>query len=316
MSNKVKVKEHFSTEEIREFCERSDLLGWCAVAVTWGIIAFAFAIVALWPNPLTILLALALLGGRHLGLGVLMHECGHGTLFKTKKLNRLVGTWLCAAPVNYRLDDYMSNHLSHHSKAGSEEDPDLYRYQHYPVSKKSLKRKLLRDLSGQTTINFLKTSLNRNDVFGNDENGKTTFRVVQFLTRFYAPLTVNLLLFAALLAFGHPQLYLLWLAAYFSIYMVFSRIRNLAEHACVPDLFDPDPMMHTRTTKASWWERLTLAPNCVNYHLEHHLLPSVPKYRLAAFHYALSKKGLLKNADIETGYLPLMRRLVAVPKTV
>lgn len=312
----MKIKEHFSQEEIKEFSRRSDLLGWTAVAVTWGIIGFAFAIVAIWPNPLTILVALALLGGRHLGLGVLMHECGHGTLFRTKGLNRSVGSWLCAAPVNYRLDDYMSNHLSHHSKAGSEADPDLHRYQHYPVSKKSLQRKLFRDISGQTTINFLKSSLARNGVFGKDKNGKGAFNIRRFFSRFYQPLIVNGVLFAVLTLVGYPQLYLLWLAAYFSVYMVFSRIRNLAEHACVPDLFDPDPIMNTRTTQASWWERLTFAPNCVNYHLEHHLLPSVPKYRLAAFHGALSRKGLLKNADIETGYLPLMRRLVTEPNTV
>ncbi len=107
----MKIKEHFSSEEIQQFCRRSDLLGWAAVATNWGIIAFAFVLVARWPNPFTIVLAMILLGGRHLGLGVLMHECGHGTLFRSKKLNRFVGTWLCAAPVMYRLDDYMSNHL-------------------------------------------------------------------------------------------------------------------------------------------------------------------------------------------------------------
>jgi fatty acid desaturase len=116
--------------------------------------------------------------------------------------------------------------------------------------------------------------------------------------------------------FGFAELYLLWLAAYFSIYMVFSRIRNLAEHACVPDLLDPDPMLHTRTMVASWWERLTFAPNSVNYHLEHHLLPSVPNYRLASFHAALKDKGLLDNADIESGYLAFIRKLIIEPQSV
>ncbi|MAC71727.1 MAG: hypothetical protein CMP84_16195 [Gammaproteobacteria bacterium] len=63
--------------------------------------------------------------------------------------------------------------------------------------------------------------------------------------------------------------------------MLFSRIRNLAEHAAVPDLTDSDPLLNSRTTLASWWERLTFAPNSINYHLEHNLLPAVPKYRLA-----------------------------------
>lgn len=306
----MKIKEQFSAEEIQQFCRRSDLLAWIAVASTWGIIALAFVLVALWPNPLTIVLALILLGGRHLGLGVLMHECGHGTLFKTKRLNRFVGTWLCAAPVMYRLDDYMSNHLSHHSKAGTDADPDLYRYQHYPVELKSLRRKFLRDASGQTTVNFLKTSLNRNQVIVTNDTGKRKLDYGQLFSRFYAPIIMNLVLLLALGLAGHAELYLLWLAAYFSIYMVFSRVRNLAEHACVPDLFDPDPMQHTRTMVASWWERLTFAPNCVNYHLEHHLLPSVPKYRLASFHAALKDKGLLDGAEVDSGYLAFIRKLV------
>lgn len=311
----MKIKEHFSPEEIKSFCRRSDLHGWLAVAVNWGIIALCFLLVARWPNPLTIVLAIILLGGRHLGLGVLMHECGHGTLFRSKKLNTLVGTWLCAAPVMYRLDDYMSNHLSHHSKAGTAADPDLYRYQNYPVEVKSLQRKLLRDVSGQTSLNFLATSLKRNQVITTNEEGEKRFDCRQLLSRFRAPIIMNSLLLVLLTWFGFAELYLLWLAAYFSIYMVFSRIRNLAEHACVPNLLDPDPMLHTRTMIANWWERLTFAPNCVNYHLEHHLLPSVPKYRLASFHAALQEKGLLDNADIESGYIAFIKRLVIQPQS-
>ncbi len=305
----MKVKEHFSNEEIQSFSARSDVLAWLAIATTWAIIGFAFTVTALWPSPITVLLALILLGGRQLGLGVLMHECGHGTLFKSRSVNTVVGAWLCAAPIMYRLDEYISNHLNHHAKAGSEHDPDLYRYQHYPVSQKSLRRKLLRDLSGQTALNFLITSLKRNQVIKPDSIKGSRIDFGQLWHRLHAPILSNVVLFAVLTLFGVGYLYLLWVAAYFSFYMFFSRIRNLAEHACVPDLFDPDPMRHTRTTLASWWERLTFAPNSVNYHLEHHLLPSIPKYRLASFHQALKAKGLLDQADIESGYLALTRRL-------
>jgi fatty acid desaturase len=106
----------------------------------------------------------------------------------------------------------------------------------------------------------------------------------------------------------------LWLTAFFTFYMVFVRIRNLAEHAVVPELFDDDPLNNTRTTLARWWERLTVAPNSVNYHLEHHLVPSVPKYRLSEFHQVLKSKGLLENADIAAGYGKVIRKLIADPQ--
>lgn len=307
----MKVKDHFSSDEIQSLCKRSDAHAWFAVATNWAIIGFAFTLAGLWPNPITFLTALILLGGRQLGLGVLMHECGHGTLFKAKTMNRLVGTWLCAAPVMYRLDEYMTNHLSHHAKAGSAADPDLYRYQHYPVSATSLRRKLLRDISGQTALNFLRSSFRRNQITRSGDNGEAVFDWAQLWHRLQAPILANLFLLLGLWVLGVGYLYGLWVAAYFSFYMFFSRIRNLAEHACVPDIFDPDPLRHTRTTLASWWERLTFAPNCVNYHLEHHLLPSVPKYRLAQFHQALKHRGLLDQADIETGYVALTYRLIS-----
>jgi len=95
--------------------------------------------------------------------------------------------------------------------------------------------------------------------------------------------------------------------------VLFSRIRNLAKHAANPDLFSPYPLLHPRTTLARRWERMTFAPNCVNYRLEHHLLPSVPKYRLAAFHAALQMKGLLEGTDVTVAYPALMRKLVLEP---
>ena len=50
----------------------------------------------------------------------------------------------------------------------------------------------------------------------------------------------------------------------------------------MPDLYDPDPRMNTRTVDAPWWQKLLFAPNGVNYHMEHHFMASVPCYRLAA----------------------------------
>jgi len=307
----MKVKDSFSTEEIHALCARSDFHAWLAIITNWVIIGLAFALVAAWPNPLTIVISLVVLGGRHLGLGALMHECGHGTLFKSKPLNQWIGKWLCAGPMLYRLDDYMSNHLKHHAKAGSVEDPDLSRYQHYPVSSASLKRKLLRDICGRTTFNFLRTTLRNNHIISIDEQGRKHFSARRLFVRLHAGIVSNIILLTVLALLGAPELYLLWIAAYFSFYMVFSRIRNLAEHAVVPDLFDPDPRLHTRTVLARWWERFTFAPNHVNYHLEHHLLPSVPKYRLARFHEALKEKGLLENAEIMVGYPELIRKLVS-----
>ena len=82
-----------------------------------------------------------------------------------------------------------------------------------------------------------------------------------------------------LVAAGYWWLYpIMWLLPLATWYQLVSRIRNIAEHAVVPD--DDDPLRNTRTTYASPVERLLLAPYWVNYHLEHHLFMFVPCWRL------------------------------------
>jgi fatty acid desaturase len=309
----MRIHDYFSKAELQQFLARSDAQAWLAVLTSWALVALGFGLVALWPNPLTILLALIIIGGRQLGFGALMHECGHGSLFATKRLNSWVGQWLCAGPVMYRIDDYMARHLKHHRTVGTAEDPDLSRYRAYPVTQASLRRKLIRDVTGRTTMKFLRDLLQVN-AFVETEDGQRELSVARLFSRMRAPIISNLVLFLILAGLGQAPLYLLWVAAYFSTYMVFSRIRNLAEHAAVPDLTNTDPLLNTRTTLASWWERLTFAPNSVNYHLEHHLLPAVPKYRLAVFHRALRAKGLLEQADIAPGYRAILDCITTEPQ--
>ncbi len=58
----------------------------------------------------------------------------------------------------------------------------------------------------------------------------------------------------------------------------------------------------------SWWERLLLAPNRVNYHLEHHLLMTVPHYKLPRLHRMLDERGLLDGALVTRGYRAVLER--------
>jgi fatty acid desaturase len=92
--------------------------------------------------------------------------------------------------------------------------------------------------------------------------------------------------------------------------MLIIRIRQVAEHAAVPDLYDPDPRMNTRTVEAPWWQRIVFAPNAVNYHLEHHFMASVPCYRLAALRAHLKARGALEGVPVFTGYGQLLRHAV------
>jgi fatty acid desaturase len=93
--------------------------------------------------------------------------------------------------------------------------------------------------------------------------------------------------------------------AWLTTYSLAMRIRSIAEHGMVPD--PADDMRNTRTTTARWWERLLLAPNRVNFHLEHHLVMAMPHYSLPRLHRLLRERGALDGACVTRGYLDVLR---------
>jgi fatty acid desaturase len=285
-----------------------DRRAWLSIALDWGLVAASFALVARFPNPLTVVVAVVVIGGRQLGLAILMHDAAHRVLLKDRWWNDRVGNWLCAYPVYLDVHPYRNYHLKHHAKTWTAEDPDLALATPFPITTASLRRKIWRDLSGRTAWKRLKYTLKGDIGFTPglgikaDTPGFRSFRGM---------VVTNLVLLGILAALGHPLLYLLWVAAWFSTYSLVTRIRAIAEHAMISD--PSDELQHTRTTITRWWERLLLAPNNVNYHLEHHLMMTVPHYHLPRMHRLLRERGVLDGACVVTGYPAVLRVAASRP---
>jgi fatty acid desaturase len=146
----MRLTDYLTSEEIADFTRRSDLRGAWLVLCQWGLVIGIFALVAAWTNPVTLLVGIILLGGRQLGFGILQHECGHRILFRTQALNQFVGDWVVSPPGYSNMAAYMRGHLQHHRLAGTDQDPDLPNYRDYPITRERLRRKLKRDITGQT----------------------------------------------------------------------------------------------------------------------------------------------------------------------
>ena len=71
---RVDPKNVFTPAEWSLLTSRGSLRGMWLVAHAWGTIVAAIALVTLWPNPLTWLIAVMVVGARQLGLAILMHE--------------------------------------------------------------------------------------------------------------------------------------------------------------------------------------------------------------------------------------------------
>jgi fatty acid desaturase len=294
-------QEAISPAERRELLAINDWRAWVSIAVDWALVGASFALVALAPNPFTVLVAIAVIGGRQLGFAVMMHEAAHRVLLRDRRWNDWVGNWLCAYPIYLDVLPYRNYHLKHHAKTWTADDPDLPLATPFPVTRASLRRKIWRDLTGQTGWKRLKYTL-KGDLGMSPGLGQRSdnpgFR------SFRGMVVTNAILLGLLTLCGHPALYLLWIAAWFTTYSLVTRIRSIAEHAMVSD--PTDELGQTRTTIARAWERLLIAPNRVNYHLEHHLLMTVPHYHLPRLHRLLRERGLLDRACVTRGYASVL----------
>ncbi len=292
---RIDPKEVFSPEQWAGLAARSPWRGLACVAGAWGLILAAGSMFVLWPNLATLLLALMLIGARQLGLAILMHDAAHGALHPDQRVNDWVGEWLCAAPVGARLDAYRAYHLKHHRYTEQPEDPDLPLSAPFPITRKSLWRKIVRDLSGQT---FFKQRIAplltpRADAEMAVYRGPGHF----FLT--------NAMLFAALALAGYWWAYFaLWIVPMATWLPLVTRLRNIAEHAVVDT--KEDPFSHARTTLASPLERLFIAPYWVHYHGEHHVFMHVPCYNLERLHAMLMAKGYRPRMIIAPSYTSVL----------
>jgi len=301
-------QEAVSPEERRELLAISDARAWLSIVLDWALVGAAFALVAALPNLLTVLVAIAIIGGRQLGFAILMHEAAHRILLRDRRWNDWVGNWLCAYHVYLDVHPYRNYHLKHHAKTWTADDPDLPLVTPFPVTRASLRRKILRDLTGRTGWKRLKYTL-KGDLGMSPGIGQRTKN--PGWSSFRGMVVTNAVLLGLLTAFGHPALYLLWVAAWFTTNSLVTRIRSIAEHAMVPD--PADELRQTRTTVARWWERIFIAPNHVNYHLEHHLLMTIPHYRLPRLHRLLRERGVLASACLTRGYREVLRLAVVAP---
>jgi hypothetical protein len=288
----------FTDEQWGSLTRRSGWRGIFLVAHAWALIAAASALVAIWPNPVTWLIAVMVVGARQLGLAILMHEAAHGTLHPNTAVNAFLGEYLCAAPGRRRPRALPAlppetpplhaagrgsgprsvRAVPHHARQPAPEDharsdrPDFLQTAHRAAVPPRCRRQM-------------HSSANRPRP---------------------APLPGR---------FGGGLSDLLGLRG---LDLVFCRVGRGIRHLVPAGHAHPqhrrtrlhqpraDPYTVARTTKANWLERLLIAPYYVHYHAEHHLFIAVPCYRLPRLHQMLAQRGLTEHMNIARGYLAVL----------
>ena len=271
----------------------------------------------LW-TPWVVFPAIVVIGGLQHALFVLVHDSAHYRLFENRRLNDFSGRAL-AIPAGISMYSYRVIHRLHHNHLYTKLDPDMPLQGGYPRGRAYLLRKLAKDLAGLTALKTYAYFFGNPAI--NDEVGQAkrplddTAPELRRAARQDRWLVVAFHLGAPVAAFSAGvgwQYLVLWVVPLLTVIQAILRLRAVCEHGAVTDA--ESPLTAARTNLVPGWLRWWLFPHHVHYHIEHHLYPSIPHYRLPQAHAELQQRGWLEHAEVRA--LPdTLRIVVAEPQT-
>lgn len=212
-------------------------------------------------------------------LTIVMHDCGHGILFRSRSNNRWVGEFL-GAVTGIDFNQFRQRHLEHHENYGNAVDPQGFQYIGIgSMSRAAFAWHICKPLLGTNLRNvFGETYLHPRNMIGMIRSGRLLF---------VAPIQIGLL--ALITGFGsHYWAALIppMSAATFGLFL--SQIRGIAEHG----IGDTSKQLgFVRSHEPRLLDKLLLYDLNFNLHDEHHRQPQIPSCHLPALHESMSRTG-------------------------
>ena len=213
----------------------------------------------------------------------------------SKSVNDFVGRWVLSYHAWVPFELYRRGHLNHHRDEMGPAEPDTALYANYPIPRDSMRRKLIRDATGQSGLKILK-GLWRG--LRNPKARPVALRIVG----------AQVILIAIATAFGRPELWLLlWFAPWLTVWRVTNRLRAIAEHGGMTR--SKDRRQTTHHVRQGLLPRFFLVPYNVGWHLAHHVDMGVPCWNLPALHRELEASGWVTEPYTWPNYRSLWRAL-------
>ncbi len=312
---RVKARKGLSPEAVKRLSELSPLRSTLAIVESWGIVAACVAAALYFRHPLATVAAIVGIAGAQHGLAILVHQSAHYRMFRNRTLNDLVGK-VCGWPMGVSMVTYRIIHRIHHNHLYEAHDPDMPLMAGYPRGRAYLLKKLLKDLSGVTSIkNYLyffgrpmKSKDSPKTTFPIDDTSPELKEAAKRDRKMVLGVQAALLVLAVATGWWREYL-LLWVLPLVTVLQMLLRLRAVCEHGAVTDL--STPFKAARTTLAPAWVRFFLYPHSMNFHIEHHLYPSVPHYRLGECHRELVAAGVLDDAEVSRSFGTTLRKIFA-----
>jgi len=226
--------------------------------------------------------------GLHL-LGWVGHEGFHFNLHDNKRVSAVIGTLFSSMIIGFMQIGASISHKTHHARTNQPGDPDIEIFRQFRTFTSRL-------LLGRVTCNRIYLRNTARMLAGREFPeywARPPFRWPT-MRRFALLNVVASLTFLALylrIAWAHPFGALAAIGATHLTAVLYTGLRSYVEHAGTK----PGEFVDSRTRTAPFfavWYYFN------NYHLEHHLYPSIPCYRLPAVHTWLRANGYFDRADV------------------
>lgn len=261
--NQLQALSHLSTTRVM----RDTIFLWTQILAAW-------ALVALWENWISILIAIFVVGTRYYALYIIGHDGLHRRLFNSRRKNDLWNDVFILGAIGAITRINRHNHMRHHAALALPTDPDLYKYN---LADRNGRIQFVLSLTG---LPHIQRAI-RNVFFDGAQHERKvtdhhTIRDIAIL------LGWQIMLIGALtFLIGWWAYPLIWLLPVYIFTFAADTARVMLEHAVESD---PNPALPDRliTYKSSRIERIFFAPMNMNFHATHHLWPSIPYYNLPA----------------------------------
>ncbi len=202
-------------------------------------------------------------------LTIVMHDCCHGTLFSSHRLNGIIGLSL-GAMTGIDARAFQTKHREHHRHYGKADDPQHFHYAGLAgMSRPQLLWHTVKPLLGLNLAHVFAESLFY------PSNAMRALRSGEWVTIVFFQVGLLTLITGG---WQHPVLALLPALSAGTFGLFFSQLRGIAEHG----IRSGSPEGFVRSHAADLFSSIFLYDLNFNYHKEHHLYPQIPSCHLPA----------------------------------
>jgi fatty acid desaturase len=236
-------------------------------------------------------------GRAHALFGILSHEGTHRLLFATQRWNDIISNWFIAPFAFSSQEGYRRSHMAHHRDPLGPAEPDKVLYANYPMTKAKLRRRLRRDITGESGWKILK-GIAAN--FAKPAARPAVLRIIgaQVLLAVVLGFLVSWWAWAVM-----------WFLPWMTVWRLFNRLRAIAEHGGMQN--SKDERITTHHVRQSRLARFWIVPYNTGWHIAHHVDAGVPWRNLPRFHDELVRAGYIVDGLTYLSYPALWRALAS-----